>query len=84
MAARPLVWTACLAALATAGLVLLTRVLPPEAAEGLLLRWMRTASAHPLRTGLALALVLEAWRPSGPFEERQASTDRADLAVRAS
>lgn len=70
MTARQLVKTAGLAALTTAGLVLLTRVLPPEAAEGLLLRWMRTASAHPLRTGIALALVLMARHPLGPFEER--------------
>lgn len=31
---------------------------PPRAGEPWALRWARTAASHPLRTGLALALLL--------------------------
>ncbi len=62
--------TACLAALVTAGLVLWTRIKAPEAAEGLPLRWARSASAHPLRTGIALMLLLWAGSPGRRFGER--------------
>jgi hypothetical protein len=35
----------------------------PRAGEPLALRWTRTASAHPWRTGLALVLLATALRP---------------------
>ncbi|MSR61338.1 MAG: hypothetical protein EXS08_02665 [Planctomycetes bacterium] len=37
---------------------------PAASAEPLPLRWARTAAQHPLRTGLALALLAWALRPA--------------------
>jgi len=48
--------------------------LVPRAGEPLLLRWARTAAAHPLRTGTALGLLLlSARRPIAlrPFDAFQ-------------
>jgi len=38
---------------------------PAASGEPLLVRWARTAAQHPLRTGLALALLAWALRPAG-------------------
>ena len=51
------------AALATGALLFWTAVRPPRAGEPLPLRWARTAASHPLRTGLALALLVLGLRP---------------------
>lgn len=62
---RPLL----LAGLATGALVLVTELRVPRAGESLALRWARTAAAHPLRTGLALALLGLALSPARRYEE---------------
>ncbi len=60
--------SASLAAGVAAGLIafLVDRLLSPEDGENLVLRWVRMAGSHPLRTALAAGLLHRAWAARSP------------------
>ncbi|HED67130.1 MAG TPA: hypothetical protein ENJ09_16440 [Planctomycetes bacterium] len=55
---RPTYRALLAAALTILCLELLASLAPPAPAEPLALRWLRAVAAHPLRGGLAIALLL--------------------------
>jgi hypothetical protein len=60
-------WTPwAVAALATAALVFVLGLHPPQPGEGPLLRWLRMLAEHPVRAALAMGLVL--WATSRPVK----------------
>lgn len=65
MKKQGLLWLFAPAALATGALCYWAGIQAPRAGEPWPLRWVRTAASHPIRTGLALALI---W---GSFHCRQ-------------